>query len=196
MSSLVSRLRAGLMADRFNVNTSLSRNWEHVNTKFTGTGNPDMTRQCVVAAGAHAPARAQRTQPLTAPPLPPTPAAQRVCCAPPPRHQLHRAGPARHAAVRLHGGGRDVCAHALPAAGAHGLARGAAAGALPSGAAGAEGAAKDGRCRGRGRRRRRRGQVEGERGEACTGPGQPSLARSRGKEWHDARRRRIVNCRY
>ena len=30
--------------DRFNVNTSLSRNWEHVNSKFVGTGNPDITR--------------------------------------------------------------------------------------------------------------------------------------------------------
>jgi splicing factor 3B subunit 5 len=30
--------------DRFNVNTSLSRNWEHVNTKFVGTGHPDISR--------------------------------------------------------------------------------------------------------------------------------------------------------
>ena len=33
-----------MATDRFNVNTSLSRNWEHVNAKFVGTGHPDITR--------------------------------------------------------------------------------------------------------------------------------------------------------
>ena len=57
-------------ADRFNVNTSLSRNWEHVNAKFTGTGHPDMTRQCVAAVvGARRWARAAC---LTHPPTPST----------------------------------------------------------------------------------------------------------------------------
>ena len=31
-------------ADRFNVNLSFSRNWEHLHRKFVGTGNPDTTR--------------------------------------------------------------------------------------------------------------------------------------------------------
>lgn len=31
-------------ADRFNVNVSLSKNWEHLQTKFVGTGHPDLTR--------------------------------------------------------------------------------------------------------------------------------------------------------
>lgn len=30
--------------DRFNVNTSLSKNWEHLQNKFLGTGHPDITR--------------------------------------------------------------------------------------------------------------------------------------------------------
>ena len=37
-----------MAADRFNVNTSLSKNWEHVNAKFVGTGHPDISRQCVL----------------------------------------------------------------------------------------------------------------------------------------------------
>jgi hypothetical protein len=31
--------------DRFNVNTSLSKNWEHLQNKYVGTGHPDLTRQ-------------------------------------------------------------------------------------------------------------------------------------------------------
>jgi splicing factor 3B subunit 5 len=30
--------------DRFNVNVSLGKNWEHLQTKFVGTGHPDLTR--------------------------------------------------------------------------------------------------------------------------------------------------------
>lgn len=29
------------------MNVSLSKNWEHLQNKFVGTGHPDMTRQCV-----------------------------------------------------------------------------------------------------------------------------------------------------
>ena len=32
------------MGERFNVNISLSKNWEHLQNKFLGTGHPDMTR--------------------------------------------------------------------------------------------------------------------------------------------------------
>lgn len=31
--------------DRFNVNVSLSKNWDHLQNKFVGTGHPDITRQ-------------------------------------------------------------------------------------------------------------------------------------------------------
>ena len=31
--------------DRFNVNVSMSKNWEHLANKFVGTGHPDLTRQ-------------------------------------------------------------------------------------------------------------------------------------------------------
>jgi hypothetical protein len=31
--------------ERFNVNISLSRNWEHVATRYVGTGHPDLTKQ-------------------------------------------------------------------------------------------------------------------------------------------------------
>lgn len=31
-------------ADRYNVNLSLSKNWEHLQTKFVGTGHPDISR--------------------------------------------------------------------------------------------------------------------------------------------------------
>ena len=30
--------------DRFNVNVSLSKNWEHLQSKFVGTGHPDLSR--------------------------------------------------------------------------------------------------------------------------------------------------------
>lgn len=30
--------------DRFNVNVSLGKNWEHLQTKFVGTGHPDLTK--------------------------------------------------------------------------------------------------------------------------------------------------------
>ena len=60
------------MSDRFNVNTSLSRNWEHVNTKFVGTGHPDISRQCVWQA-----------EPLVLSPWPPS-----LTPSPPPAHTL------------------------------------------------------------------------------------------------------------
>lgn len=31
-------------ADKFNVNLSLSRNWEHLRNKYVGTGGPDLTK--------------------------------------------------------------------------------------------------------------------------------------------------------
>lgn len=31
-------------ADRFNVNTSLSKNWEHLQNKYVGTGHPDISK--------------------------------------------------------------------------------------------------------------------------------------------------------
>lgn len=31
-------------SDRFNVNLSMSKNWEHLQTKYVGTGHPDMTK--------------------------------------------------------------------------------------------------------------------------------------------------------
>lgn len=31
-------------ADRFNVNVSFSKNWEHLQSKFVGTGHPDTTK--------------------------------------------------------------------------------------------------------------------------------------------------------
>jgi site-specific recombinase XerD len=30
--------------ERFNVNVSLSKNWEHLSNKFLGTGHPDISR--------------------------------------------------------------------------------------------------------------------------------------------------------
>mmetsp|Transcript_16699 Transcript_16699/g.29566 ORF Transcript_16699/g.29566 Transcript_16699/m.29566 type:complete len:112 (+) Transcript_16699:116-451(+) len=33
-----------MATDRFNVNVSLSNNWEHLENKFVGTGNPDITK--------------------------------------------------------------------------------------------------------------------------------------------------------
>lgn len=30
--------------DRFNVNVSLSKNWDHLQSKFAGTGHPDTTK--------------------------------------------------------------------------------------------------------------------------------------------------------
>lgn len=33
-----------MSTDRFNVNVSLSRNWEHLAAKFVGTGSPDTTK--------------------------------------------------------------------------------------------------------------------------------------------------------
>ena len=36
--------------DRFNVNISLSKNWEHLQNKFLGTGHPDMTRHELAVA--------------------------------------------------------------------------------------------------------------------------------------------------
>ena len=32
------------MGERFNVNISLSKNWEHLQNKFLGTGHPDISR--------------------------------------------------------------------------------------------------------------------------------------------------------
>jgi splicing factor 3B subunit 5 len=32
-------------ADRFNVNLTLSRNWEYLRSRYVGTGNPDTTRE-------------------------------------------------------------------------------------------------------------------------------------------------------
>ena len=32
-------------ADRFNVNLTLSRNWEYLKARYVGTGNPDTTRE-------------------------------------------------------------------------------------------------------------------------------------------------------
>ena len=34
----------GTGTDRFNVNVSFSKNWEHLKTKFVGTGHPDQQR--------------------------------------------------------------------------------------------------------------------------------------------------------
>ena len=31
--------------DRFNVNLTLSRNWEYLKARYVGTGNPDTTRE-------------------------------------------------------------------------------------------------------------------------------------------------------
>jgi hypothetical protein len=65
--------------DRFNVNTSLSKNWEHVNAKFVGSGHPDISRQCVgVRASGFSPPNAHRL--LTRPPsaLPRTPRSEWV----------------------------------------------------------------------------------------------------------------------
>ena len=31
--------------DRFNVNLTLSRNWEYLKSRYIGTGNPDTTRE-------------------------------------------------------------------------------------------------------------------------------------------------------
>lgn len=31
--------------DRFNVNLSFSKNWDHLQGKYIGTGHPDMTKQ-------------------------------------------------------------------------------------------------------------------------------------------------------
>ena len=36
--------------ERFNVNTSLSKNWEHLQNKFLGTGHPDISRHELAAA--------------------------------------------------------------------------------------------------------------------------------------------------
>lgn len=32
-------------ADRFNVNLTLSRNWEYLRSRYVGTGSPDTTRE-------------------------------------------------------------------------------------------------------------------------------------------------------
>jgi len=32
-------------ADRFNVNLTLSRNWEYLKSRYVGTGSPDTTRE-------------------------------------------------------------------------------------------------------------------------------------------------------
>jgi splicing factor 3B subunit 5 len=32
-------------ADRFNVNVTLSRNWDYLKARYIGTGNPDTTRE-------------------------------------------------------------------------------------------------------------------------------------------------------
>lgn len=57
--------------DRFNVNISFSKNWEHLQNKFVGTGHPDMTKLCVRGGASSllfsCDARPQ-TQPV--PPLP------------------------------------------------------------------------------------------------------------------------------
>lgn len=31
--------------DRFNVNVSFSKNWEHLQQKFVSTGHPDLSKQ-------------------------------------------------------------------------------------------------------------------------------------------------------
>lgn len=36
--------------DRFNINLSLSKNWEHLQTKYVGTGHPDITKLYVCGA--------------------------------------------------------------------------------------------------------------------------------------------------
>jgi splicing factor 3B subunit 5 len=36
--------------ERFNVNVSLSKNWEHLANKFLGTGHPDISRHELAAA--------------------------------------------------------------------------------------------------------------------------------------------------
>jgi len=33
-----------MSSDRFNVNVSLSRNWTHLQNKFSGTGHPDISK--------------------------------------------------------------------------------------------------------------------------------------------------------
>mmetsp|Transcript_16862 Transcript_16862/g.27330 ORF Transcript_16862/g.27330 Transcript_16862/m.27330 type:complete len:95 (+) Transcript_16862:62-346(+) len=33
-----------MATDRFNVNLSLSQNWDHLQNKYVGTGNPDETK--------------------------------------------------------------------------------------------------------------------------------------------------------
>mmetsp|Transcript_17565 Transcript_17565/g.34543 ORF Transcript_17565/g.34543 Transcript_17565/m.34543 type:complete len:99 (+) Transcript_17565:110-406(+) len=33
-----------MSTDRFNVNVSLGKNWEHLQNRFVGTGHPDMTK--------------------------------------------------------------------------------------------------------------------------------------------------------
>ncbi|KAA0148112.1 hypothetical protein FNF27_06957 [Cafeteria roenbergensis] len=35
-------------SDRYNVNVSFSKNWDHLKSKFVGTGHPEMTRHELV----------------------------------------------------------------------------------------------------------------------------------------------------
>ena len=61
------------------MNVSLSKNWEHLQNKFVGTGHPDLTRQCVTARSSCAPAcarvpRMRAPAPTPAPRRPPCPA--------------------------------------------------------------------------------------------------------------------------